>query len=318
MAVHWDLIFNNLSDRIDDLEKEISERLPEMCAVEAKVSYNNLVLVYKEMIAYESQAKTIANTDRYHLIKQLSANRKMHLRVFKLKLKLAKIFSPDESTLPTETEMNLDNIQFINPTKQPETEKNLDSQIQKQSFLVRRIESLELHQDICSTKAEVLNNHISQLYDSFISNQLQIEANLDDDATLDNQQKIATEIQRKVIDFQTKLRKIMQPIASTSSTESIMNNQPLHQSTKTDSKNTTASLAKIETLHPEQTDLQATNLKLKLANLEKLSTSLLGCLSWVGQVFEEYPTIQRQELMAADIRREELHYKAELKKIMQP
>ncbi|XP_065219303.1 uncharacterized protein LOC135844852 [Planococcus citri] len=231
MAVHWDLIFSNLSDRIDDLEKEVSERLPEMCAVEAKVSYNNLISVYKEMVEYETQAKTIADTDRYYLINQLFANRKTHLRVFKLKLKLAKIFSSDESILPTETDTNLD-IQS-NPTKQPTTESKIN------------------------------------------------------------------------------------------------NDQSLHQSTKTDSKNTTVSLSKQSTkpepLHPEQiessklkTDLQETNLKRKLANLEELYNRLFGCLCWVRTVFEEFPTRRQQEDMIGKITQEICYYQEELEKIMQP
>ncbi|XP_065216655.1 paramyosin-like isoform X2 [Planococcus citri] len=183
--------------------------------IKVKILRDHLLSTYDKMVAYETKIEE--NSDSIpNLPTWLNEVEVAHIKTIQAKIKLEQTLSSSKSTSPTETKVG----DTSNPTKQSESGKNSDLQIRKQRFLIKRIESLEILDDICAIKAEVLHNHLSQLYDSFISNQIQIEAGTDDDTNLDNQQKITTDIQRKVIDFQTKLKKIMQSIASTSSTES--------------------------------------------------------------------------------------------------
>ncbi|XP_065216161.1 uncharacterized protein LOC135842568 [Planococcus citri] len=210
---------NDLSYRINNLEKEIIKREHSMCATEAKIFNEDLISIHETLIENENKYKTTTPNTYFCTDYFASDMRVIHLKTTTLKIKLAKIISSFESKSSAEAHVGNQS----HPAKQSETEKNADLQIRKQRFLIKRIELLEIPDGICAIKSEVLYNHLTQLYDSFISNQIQIEAGTDDDTTLDNQQKITTEIQRKVIDFQTKLRKIMQPIASTSSTESNIN-----------------------------------------------------------------------------------------------
>ncbi|XP_065216543.1 uncharacterized protein LOC135842823 [Planococcus citri] len=217
---------DNLVSRIDDFEAEISRRLPEMCATETRIFYDDLLSMQRDLISIEKRISgygvLIGESTVNKLLEKI---RKAYVKVTKLKVEFEKkkTFSVTNSTPPTN--LKVDNQS--NATKQPETLRNVDLQIRirKQSLLIKQIESLqslETLDEICAVKAEVIYNHLSQLYDSFTSKQIQIEASLDDDATLlDNQQKIAADIQRKVIDFQTKMKKIMQP---TSSTECKINN----------------------------------------------------------------------------------------------
>ncbi|XP_065217579.1 ankyrin repeat domain-containing protein 26-like [Planococcus citri] len=208
-------ICQDLTSRINNLEQELLKREHFMCATEARRFYEAVLSFHEGLVEVENKQKTARNDIMFDTVTK-SFIRNIHLKVTAMKIKLAKIISSFESKSPAGAQVGDQSY----PAKQSETEKNADVQIRKQRFLIERIESLEILDDICAIKAEVLYNHLSQLYDSFISNQIQIEAGTDDDTTLDNQQKITTEIQRKVIDFQTKLKKLMQPIASTSSTES--------------------------------------------------------------------------------------------------
>ncbi|XP_065216542.1 uncharacterized protein LOC135842822 [Planococcus citri] len=254
----------NLISRIDDFEKEISRRLPEMCATETRIFYDDLLSMRRDLVSIEERISgykyLISESTMNNLLEKI---RKAYLKVTKLKVEFEKKKSSSKTNSTPPTNLKVDDQS--NATKQPETLRNVDLQIRirKQSLLIKQIESLqslEILDDICAVKAEVIYNHLSQLYDSFTSEQIQIEASLDDDATLlDNQQKIAADIQRKVIDFQTKMKKIMQP---TSSTECKINNdhssQPEPAQADTEAKlkflldKQFVLLTRIESLNPEK------------------------------------------------------------------
>ncbi|XP_065218492.1 uncharacterized protein LOC135844270 [Planococcus citri] len=255
MSDHHLAVHKNLKERIDDLIKATYlERTSPVSTAEAKIYYDHLTSIYERMVAYE--LKIEATISNYERSQWLLETRIVHRRVVDLKVALQKIISSAESTSPTVTKVDDHSIK----TEPSETEKKLDFHIRQQIFLIRQIESLEIPDDICAVKAEVMYNHLSQLYNSFISNQMQTEARVDDGATLENQQKIAKEIQQKVIDFQTKLKKIMQPIASTSTAESKINIDHSSQPTQTDTEANLDSLVKkreslierISSLKPEE------------------------------------------------------------------
>ncbi|XP_065216160.1 uncharacterized protein LOC135842567 [Planococcus citri] len=202
-----------------------------MCSAEAKIFYEDLISVHEKLV--ENENKLITTYSGYSSMNHPDFAKEMretHLKTTNLKIKLAKIISSFESKSSAEAQVGNQSY----PAKQSETEKNVDLQIRKQRSLIRRIESIKIDDDICAIKAEILNSHLSQLDDSFNLNQIQIEVNIDSDTKFENQLKIATEIQRKVIDLQTTLKKIMQPIVSTSSTKSSISMDRSIQPTQTD------------------------------------------------------------------------------------
>ncbi|XP_065217891.1 uncharacterized protein LOC135843800 [Planococcus citri] len=201
---------DDFANQIADLETALSNR--QLNALEAKIFYDHLTSVYENVKSYETQLKTSSENQSEVPPTCFSTIRDIYLNAIDLKIRLMKVLSSTESTAPAS---EIINIEETNATKQSETAKNLHSQLRKQSYLIRQMESLETQNDICATKAEILYNHLSQLYDMFISNQIQIEANVDEGDSLQNQQKISKEIQQIVIDLQTKLKKIIKPTEST-------------------------------------------------------------------------------------------------------
>ncbi|XP_065218326.1 uncharacterized protein LOC135844135 [Planococcus citri] len=201
---------DDFANQIADLETALSNR--QLNALEAKIFYDHLTSVYENVKSYETQLKTSNENQSEVPSACFITIRDIYLNTINLKIKLTKVLSSTESTSAS----GIINIEETNATKQSETAKNLDLQLRKQSYLIRQMQSLETQNDICATKAEILYKHLSQLYDMFISNQIQIEANIDDDGdSLQNQQKISTKIQQIVIDCQTKLKKIIKPTEST-------------------------------------------------------------------------------------------------------
>ncbi|XP_065217884.1 uncharacterized protein LOC135843797 [Planococcus citri] len=269
---------DDFAGQITDLETEISKQ--QICAIEAKVFYDHLKSIYKKISLYEEiqMTKNLHQPMPRHHFTNSNTFREIYSRVITLKIKLEKILFSKE-TKADEDESNSNK-------KQSESAKNLDSQIKKQNFLINKIESLKIvHGDISSTKAEIIYSHLFQLYDLFIANQMQIEASVDGGVILDNQQKIATEIQWKVIDFQTKLKEIMKLIAPTSSNESEIN---IDHSTRPSFKDAAVNLKSFmnssnqfkKTSQSEQTqssELESTlqSIQLKLSNLESLYNDLL-------------------------------------------
>ncbi|XP_065217892.1 putative uncharacterized protein DDB_G0282129 [Planococcus citri] len=194
----------DFASQIDDLENKVSNR--KLTVLEAKIYYDHLTSVYENVKSYETQLKT--STQNESIVSTcFNTIREIYSKVIDLEIKLTKVL---ESTSSSEI-----NIEESNATKESETAKNLHLQLRKQSYLIRQMKSLETQKDICATKAEILNKHLSQLYDTFTSNQILIEGNVDDGDSLQNQQKISTDIQQMVIDFQTKLKKIIKPTEST-------------------------------------------------------------------------------------------------------
>ncbi|XP_065216657.1 uncharacterized protein LOC135842903 [Planococcus citri] len=234
MSQYYLAVHKNLKERIDDLRCATLERTTSVSAIEAKIYYDHLISTYERMVACELKIDETSIADLSTLNQWLQETRPVHKQVVELKVALQNIISSTEATsLPTVNKVDDESFK----TEPSETEKKLDFHTRKQIFLIRQMESLEIPDDISAVKAEVMYSHLSQLYNSFISNQIQIEASVDDDATLRNQQQIAKEIQQKVIDFQTKLKKIMQPIASTSLTESNINiGRSYSQPTQTDTE----------------------------------------------------------------------------------
>ena len=86
---------------------------------------------------------------------------------------------------------------------------NLDSWFKTQKSLIEQIELIEHQNNLlpCAVKAEMLYNHITRLFDRFISNQLKIEENVHGFA-LNEQLNISKIILEKVISIQVKLKKI--------------------------------------------------------------------------------------------------------------
>ncbi|XP_065216656.1 uncharacterized protein LOC135842902 [Planococcus citri] len=238
----------HLMRRIDALW----QRRDDADVIKVKILRDHLLITYDRMVAYETKIEENLGSVP-DLPTWLNQAHDAHVQAIASKVKFEQTLSSSKSTAPTDTKVG----DTSNPTKQSES---VNLQICKQRFLIKRIESLEILDDISAIKAEVLYNHLSQLYDSFISNQIQIEAGTEDDTILDNQQKITTEIQLKVIDFQTKLKKIMQPIASTSSTESNISIDRSIQPTPIDTRANLDSLIKkreslmerISSLKPEE------------------------------------------------------------------
>lgn len=195
---------DDFASQIDDLENKVSNR--QLTVLEAKIYYDHLTSVHENVKSYETQLKTSSQNET-EVSTCFNTIREIYSKVIDLKIKLTKVL---ESTSSSEI-----NIEESNATKQSETAKNLHLQLRKQSYLIRQMKSLETQKDICATKAEILYKHLSQLYDTFTSNQILIEGNVDDGNSLQNQQKISIDIQHMVIDFQTKLKKIIKPTEST-------------------------------------------------------------------------------------------------------
>lgn len=197
-------ICRDLWNQIDDLEKETSRRGPTMSPLEAKLFYDILTSIYDKVIAHETEVEKVL-TDNKLLEHAQDSYRYTRMKADDLKTKLTEIFSTDESSSSTQTNTNTQS----SSTQLVETAKILDSQIRKQTFLIRQIDSLEINDDTSAIKAGIIYSHLTQLYDSFISNQIEIEANLKDEGVISNeQQKITKETQQKVIDLQTKLKQI--------------------------------------------------------------------------------------------------------------
>ncbi|XP_065217881.1 uncharacterized protein LOC135843794 [Planococcus citri] len=188
---------NDLSYRIHDLEKQISEREHKMCANEAKIFYEDLISVHETLVEHENQLKTTCDgyTSTDYFAKDM---RKTHLMTTNLKIKLTKILSSFESKSSTEARVNLDLL------------------FQKRESLMKRISSLESTEDLCSEKAEVMSNHLNLLYESFDSNQTEIESQVRG-GVLDSEMEISEQVQNKVIELQAKFKKIFAPIELSSS-----------------------------------------------------------------------------------------------------
>ncbi|XP_065217029.1 uncharacterized protein LOC135843178 [Planococcus citri] len=214
--VLYSAIHLNLTDRIEELEKEILNREDKMCEIEAKVFHDHLLALHDRLIAYEIQFEANV-TDYTYLTTHLRVLRPYHLKVIDLQIKLTKIFTPTTASKTKTKVINLFDHQ--NEDLELEIVEKLHARIQKQNFLIRQIDSVQTNEDICPGKAEVLYNHIGRLYDTFISNQVQIETLVEKDPSLFSQQKITAEVQQKVIDFQTKMNKIITPTASKSPTK---------------------------------------------------------------------------------------------------
>ncbi|XP_065218128.1 uncharacterized protein LOC135843981 [Planococcus citri] len=313
--------YYNLSDRILNLEKQILEREHEMCATEAKIFYEDLISVHEKLVEHENEYHT-TTSNRYSSTSSLSKYmRETHSKTTNLKIKLAKMLSSFESKPPAGAQVG----DQSHPAKQSETEKNADLQIRKQRSLIERIESLEILEDInCAIKAEVLYSHLSQLYDSFTSNQIQIEAGTDDDTLLDNQRKITREIQQKVIDFQTKLKKIMQPIASTSSTESNINIDHSIQPTPIDTRANLDSLfqkresliKRISLLEPKE-DLSPEKAEAMYNHLDSLYESFNSNQTEIESRVSG-PILASQLRISEQIQNKMIELRAKLKQIFAP
>ncbi|XP_065217903.1 uncharacterized protein LOC135843814 isoform X2 [Planococcus citri] len=252
--------------QITDLENEISKR-KQIGERTAKIFHDHLTSIYENLKQYETQSRASAVynlpiTSSLNL--NLSKLREAYTKVINLRIKLTEMIPSAESTSSTAEAKEVESIL----TKQP----NIKKLFRKQTFLVIQIESLEEQGDICPTKAEVMYDHVSKLYDSFTSNQIQIEQNIDDRAALEIQQNIATDVQAKVIDFQTKLKKIIKSIASTS----------ISQPDETNVNSKIRSSTEYKTpFQPEQTQQSSESentlrsIDLKLSNLESLYKDLL-------------------------------------------
>lgn len=253
--------------QITNLEIEISKR-KQIGERAAKIFHDHLTSVYENLKQYETQSRASAV---YNLSITSSLNlsklREAYTRVINLQIKLAEMIPSTKSTSSTEAK----EVESI-LTKQP----NIEKLLRKQTFLMIQIESLEEQGDICPTKAEVMYDHVSQLYDSFISNHIQIEENVDDSASLEIQQQISTKIQVRVVDFQTKLKKIIKSIASKSISQS--------DDAKVNSEIRSSTEYKTP-FQPEQTQQSSESenilrsIDLKLSNLEVSSSYLSSCES---------------------------------------
>ncbi|XP_065219489.1 uncharacterized protein LOC135844990 [Planococcus citri] len=197
-------VLKNFSNRIDDLETEISRRELEMCPLEAKVFYDDLLSIYKKIIEYE---KEMIDDDESQLYNLLEDNRKVHLKTTHLKIKLTKIISSTRSTPLTEAK--------VEPT---DTERNLEPLFKKSKSLIARISLLKPKEDLCPEQAEITQDHLKSLYESFDSNQIEIESQVSGTA-LDRQLELSKQIQNKVIEFQTTLKKISNSIKPLSMTQ---------------------------------------------------------------------------------------------------
>ncbi|XP_065217334.1 uncharacterized protein LOC135843391 [Planococcus citri] len=260
---------DHLACQITDLENEISKR-KQIGERAAKIFHDHLTSVYENLKQYETQSRASAvynlpitsSLNLSSLSLNLSKLREAFTKVINLRIKLAEMIPSTESTSSTEAK----EVQSI-LTKQP----NIEKLLRKQSFLIIQIESLEEQGDICPTKAEVMYDHVSKLYDSYISNHIQIEENIDDSATLEIQQKISTDVQAKVIDFQTKLKKIIKSIASTSISQPDEAN--LNSEIRSSTEYKTPFQPK-QTLQSSESENTLRSMNLKLSNLESLYEDL--------------------------------------------
>ncbi|XP_065218557.1 uncharacterized protein LOC135844322 [Planococcus citri] len=215
--VVYRVVFRNLSNRIDDLEKEISRREREMCPLEAKVLYDDLLSVYEKITEYENQmVKTL--THSFDLGDWLDDNRKTHLKMTNLKIKLTKIISSAQSTPSTEAKVKPIGSATISIESPTNTRPNLEQLFKKSESLIARISSLKPKEDLCPEQAEIMQDHLKSLYESFNSNQIEIESQVSGTA-LDRQLEISMQTQNKVIEFQTTFKKISTSIIPSSLTQ---------------------------------------------------------------------------------------------------
>ncbi|XP_065218099.1 uncharacterized protein LOC135843960 [Planococcus citri] len=221
----------NLSDRILNLEKQILEREHEMCAAEAKISYEDLISVHEKLVEHENKYYTTSNG--YSSTSSLATDmRETHLKTTNLKIKLSKIISSFESKSSAEARVSLDLL------------------FQKRESLIKRMSLLEPKEDLSPEKAEVMYNHLNSLYESFNSNQTEIESQVSG-GELDSQMEIFQQIQNQVIELQAKFKKIFAPIElSSSSTQS-----EALQSEQIESSEFESSLRSIELKLSNLTDL---------------------------------------------------------------
>lgn len=180
------VILQYFISQFNDLEKEISNRgRARMDKIEAKLFYDHLTSIYEQLIELEIRIKD----GKTGCIRDLETIRPYQLKVIHLKTKLTKIFSLIESEANNPT----------NLTQCIQTVPELVSQIQKQNFLINFIKSFKIPDDIYTSEAEVLNDQLNQLKDSFVYNQMEIEA-IVDGIILENRQKIVI-ASKEVIDI---------------------------------------------------------------------------------------------------------------------